>query len=81
MLIDYLKAAMQRARYELLADDGTFYGEIPGCEGVYANATTLEACRDELAEVLEDWVLFRIHRQLPLPELDGINLIVKEVAH
>ena len=80
MLTDYLKAAMRRAKYELLADDGTFYGEIPGCDGVYSNATTLEACRDELAEVLEDWVLFRIHRQLPLPELDGVNLRVKEVA-
>jgi predicted RNase H-like HicB family nuclease len=80
MLTDYLKAAMRRATYELLTDDGTFYGEIPGCDGVYSNAATLEACRDELAEVLEDWVLFRIHRQLPLPELDGVNLTVKEVA-
>jgi len=80
VLTDYLKAAMRRARYELLSDDGSFYGEIPGCDGVYSNAMTLEACRDELAEVLEDWVLFRIHRQLPLPELDGVNLTVKEVA-
>ena len=80
MLTDYLKAAMRRARYELLADDGSFYGEITGCDGVYSNATTLEACRDELAEVLEDWVLFRIHRHLPLPELDGVNLTAKEVA-
>ena len=52
MLIVYLKAAMRRAKYELLTDDGSFYGEIPGCEGMYSTAATLEACRDELEEVL-----------------------------
>ncbi|HKP11684.1 MAG TPA: type II toxin-antitoxin system HicB family antitoxin, partial [Blastocatellia bacterium] len=62
MLTQYIKAAMRQAKYELLADDGTFYGEIPGCEGVYANAETLENCRDELEEVLEEWILFRVSR-------------------
>ena len=46
---------MSHATYELL-DDGTFYGEVPPLAGVYANANTLEACREELAEVLEGWV-------------------------
>lgn len=52
MLTQYIHAAMRRARYEILSD-GTFYGEIPGFQGVYANADTLEECRDELKEVLE----------------------------
>ena len=54
MLTNYIRAAMHRARYEILLDDGTFYGEIPGFEGIYANADTLEACREELEEVLEE---------------------------
>ena len=54
MLTDYLSAALHRARYEILPDDQTFYGEIPDCTGVYANAATLEDCRTELAEVLEE---------------------------
>lgn len=29
MLTEYIRAAMRRARYEILEDDGTFYGEIP----------------------------------------------------
>ena len=49
MLSEYLEAAMHQARYEILPDDGTFYGEIPGFDGVYANATALEACRDGAA--------------------------------
>jgi predicted RNase H-like HicB family nuclease len=80
MLLDYINAAMHQAKYEVLPDDATFYGEIPGFNGVYANADTLEACRDELAETLEEWILFRVSRNLSLPVIDGIELSIKEVA-
>jgi len=79
MLIEYLRAAMGRAHYELLGDGEGFYGEIPDFRGVYAQAETLEACREELAGTLEDWLLFRISRQLPIPSVAGLNLSVKEV--
>jgi predicted RNase H-like HicB family nuclease len=71
---------MHRARYEILPDDGSFYGEIPGFDGVYANAKTLEACREELEEVLEEWILLRVSKHLALPVVDGIELVIKEVA-
>lgn len=80
MLQEYFRAAMRKARYEILADDGTYYGEIPGFEGVYANANTLEESRDELEEVLEEWVLFRVSRNLPLRTVDGIELRVRQVG-
>ncbi|MCX7113063.1 MAG: type II toxin-antitoxin system HicB family antitoxin [Proteobacteria bacterium] len=80
MLLEYFKAAMRHARYEILSDDGTFYGEIPECNGVYANAKTLESCRDELEEVLEEWVLFRVYKNLPIPIVDGFNISIKEAA-
>lgn len=80
MLTDYIRAAMRKARYEILPDDGTFYGEIPGFDGVYANADTLERCREELEEILEEWILLRVFKHLPLPAVDGIDLIIKEVA-
>jgi len=81
MLTKYLEAAMRHARYEILVDDGTYYGEIPECQGVYANAPALEECRNKLAEVLEGWLLLRIHKNLPLPTIDGIELTVtKEIA-
>ncbi len=80
MLTNYLRAALHQARYEILPDDQIFYGEIPGFDGVYSNAATLEACREELAEVLEEWILFRISKNLRLPVVDGIELAIKEVA-
>ena len=69
---------MAKAKYELLDGGEGFYGEIPGFQGVLAQADTLEACRDELVSTLEDWLLFRISRQLPLPVLEGLDLTVKE---
>ena len=48
MLRQYIGAAMRRAHYEMLSDDGSYYGEIPGFEGVFANAEKLEACREQL---------------------------------
>ena len=80
MLLDYINAAMRQAKYEILSDDGTFYGEIPTFKGIYANAGSLEACREELAEVLEEWILFRVSKNLSLPTVDGIELRIKEVA-
>ena len=81
MLSKYLEAALRHAHYEILKDDGTYYGEIRECRGVYANAPSLEACREELAATLEDWLLFRIHKNLSIPTLDGVTLTVKrEVA-
>ena len=80
MLLEYVQAALGHAKYEKLPDDGSYYGEVPECNGVYANAATLEACRRELQEVLEEWILFRVSRQLPLPTIDGIELKIQEVA-
>ncbi len=80
MISQYLAAALRKARYEILSDDGSFYGEIEGFDGVYANAATLEDCREELREVLEEWILFRVSRNLPLPVVDGHELTIKATA-
>ena len=71
MLTKYIRAAMGKARYEILPDDGSFYGEIVGFNGVFANMPTLEQCRDELEEVLEGWILLRVSLHFPLPVIEG----------
>ena len=74
MLIDYIHAAMRRARYEMLADDEGFVATIPGFKGLLAHAATLEACRDELQDVLQSWMLVRMDHRLRLPVIDGVDL-------
>lgn len=80
MIREYIRAAMRRAKYEVLSDDGSYYGEIPGFQGVCSNARNLEDCRNELEEALEEWLLFSISRQLEVPVVDGIDLNMKEVV-
>ena len=80
MLMTYLKAALRHAKYEILEEDNSFYGEIPELQGVYVQATSLERCREELEEVLEEWILFRIYNHLPLPIIDDVQLEIKEAA-
>ena len=72
---DYLDRALRRATYEKLSD-GTYVGEVPGLRGVIATATTLEACRDLLGEVVEEWALVRVSRGLSVPAIDGVKLAV-----
>jgi predicted RNase H-like HicB family nuclease len=79
MLTEYIRAAMRRATYEKF-DDGTYYGEIPGIQGVYANEATLEGCRDELQSALEDWLVFSLANNLSIPSIDGIELVTTKVA-
>ena len=80
MLLKYINTAMQQAHYELLKDQKKFYGEIASCKGVYATGKTLEACRQELEEVLEEWLLFRVSKNLSIPAIGSIKLRVKEVV-
>jgi predicted RNase H-like HicB family nuclease len=80
MLTAYIRAAMRHARYEIMEDERPFYGEIAECQGVWAAGVTLEQCRDELESAMEDWLLFRLSRQLPVPVVDEIDLSVREVA-
>ncbi len=74
MLASYIDAAMERAVYEIIEDDGTYWGEIPGLQGVWARCETLECCRRELREALSDWLALRLRLGLPIPVLDGIDL-------
>jgi len=76
MLTEYIQAAMRHATYEKL-DDRTYYGEIPGFDGVYSNADSLEEARDLLQSVLEGWLLLSFDRCLSVPVEDGIDLSVK----
>jgi predicted RNase H-like HicB family nuclease len=79
MLNQYIKEALRQAKYEILSDDKSFYGEIPGFQGVWANAATLEDCRNELAEVLEEWIFLHLSDNTPLPVVNGLKLSVERI--
>lgn len=67
---------MRKAKYEILESGKGFYGEIPGFDGVWADATTLEECREQLADALETWILFRVSRGMKIPAVGKHKLAV-----
>jgi predicted RNase H-like HicB family nuclease len=74
MLAHYLDIAMEMAQYEILEEDGAYWGEIPGLQGVWARHQTLAGCQRELREALSDWVALRLRLGLRIPELAQVNL-------
>lgn len=66
MLTDFINKNLKKAKYKLLKDR-TYFAEIPGIKGVWANAKNLENCRKELQEVLEDWLLLKIREGERVP--------------
>ncbi len=74
MLASYLDEAMEQAVYEIIEDEGTYWGEIPGLQGVWARDTTLEGCRRELREAVSDWIALRLRLNLDIPVLADIDL-------
>lgn len=79
MITRYVDRALERASYRLLAD-GTFAATVRGLRGVVATGDTLEACRRDLAEVVEEWVLVRVARGLAVPSLDGATVKVRRAS-
>ena len=74
MIREYIEAAMDDARYEIIEDAEPFYGEIPGCRGVWATGKTLEECRRSLAAALDGWIVVRLTRGLEIPAVRGVRI-------
>ena len=76
MFAEYIKAAMDKATYEIIDDPEPFYGEIPELRGVWATGNTLESCRDNLMSALEDWIAFRLRTGRSIPAIGGTSITV-----
>jgi len=79
MLTEYIQAALRKANYKTL-EDGTWFAEIPGFQGVWANGSSVEECRDELREVIEEWIMLKIRDNDPIPVVDQLEIKIQEKA-
>ena len=73
MLTEYIEKKLYTARYKILGD-GKYFGEIPGLQGIWASAKTLEECREELKGVLEEWIMLKLVAGEKVPGLVGKHL-------
>jgi predicted RNase H-like HicB family nuclease len=74
MITEYIKAALSKAKYELIEDEEPYYGEVPELEGVWATGKTLEECRKNLVEVIDGWIIVRLRKGLPIPPIGAYKI-------
>ena len=79
VITNYISEALHRTRYSVV-DGGTFCATVAGLSGVVATGASLEACRDQLAEVVEEWVLVRVSRGLSVPRLGTARVQVRRAS-
>lgn len=79
MFSEYIQNAIAQAEYKKL-EDGSWFAEIPGFEGVWANGSSVEECRRELIEVLEEWLLLKIQDKDIIPSIGGVEIKIKKSA-
>jgi predicted RNase H-like HicB family nuclease len=75
MIREYIDMALKHAHYEMIEDEDPFYGEVAELQGVWASGKTLEECRDRLADTIDGWILVRLSRGLPIPEIGGVRIL------
>jgi predicted RNase H-like HicB family nuclease len=78
MLLKYIQTALEHAHYEMIEDEEPFYGEVPPLAGVWATGKTLEECRRNLTEAIDDWVLFSVAKGLQVPTLGQVAIHLPE---
>jgi len=74
MLIKYIHAALEHAKYEIIDDEEPYYGEVPELQGVWASGKTLEECRKNLEEVIDEWIIIKLRKGLPIPLIENFNI-------
>lgn len=62
MIIEYINEALKKAKYEIINDEEPYYGEIPEINGVWATGKSLEECRQQLRETLDEWLILETKR-------------------
>ena len=70
MFSEYIHAALMQAEYDTL-EDGSYVATVPGLQGVIAVGDSLEECRTDLIEVIEEWIVARLQWGYPVPSIGG----------
>jgi predicted RNase H-like HicB family nuclease len=75
----YVTKVLHRAHYRIV-DNGLYCATVAGLLGVVATGRTLEGCRGQLVEVIEEWLLVRVSRGLRIPRLGTATVQVKRAS-
>ena len=71
MFSEYIQAALDKAEYETIDNPEPYYVHVPGLVGVWATGKTIEDCRRELIEAIEEWIVAKLQLGQPIPPIAG----------
>lgn len=80
MISQFVEQSLKRAKYKIL-EDGSYYANVPRLRGVWAQGKNLEECRQELSEVIEEWLLLKVHLHDTVPGLPFSHPMLRVAAH
>ncbi|MHB8914118.1 MAG: type II toxin-antitoxin system HicB family antitoxin [Minisyncoccota bacterium] len=79
MISEFIEQSLKRAKYRVL-EDGTYFATVPRLRGVWGQGKTIEECRQDLHEVIEDWLLLKIHSHDSIPGFQ-FDVTPRSLAH
>ena len=76
----YIENQLKKARYEFDPNLKVWCAWVSSLPGVYAQADSVEKVREELGEVIEDYIFVKLKRGQSLPKFLWPRKIHKEYA-
>ena len=67
---------MEKAEYEVIDNPDPYYAHVPGLVGVWATGKSFEECRNELIEVIEEWIVAKLQWGQTIPPMGGLSISV-----
>ena len=79
-LQQFIENKLSKAHYEFDESVSQWVGWVEDVDGVHAQAENIEMVRQELAEILEEWVLFSLRDNEKIKGLN-LNIILKHKVY
>ncbi|RLT44640.1 MAG: type II toxin-antitoxin system HicB family antitoxin [Chloroflexi bacterium] len=76
-ILDYVQAALKRARYEVDEND-VVVAHVPNASGFFSQGESFEEARDNLRDAIEGNVILALQLGLPIPPMEDIVIEVQD---
>jgi len=76
MFAEYIQAALEKADYEAIDNPKPYYAHAPGLLGVWATCKTVEDCRRDLIEFIEEWISAKLQWVQPIPPIGNHTIAI-----
>ena len=71
----YITARLKEAEYEFDTETNCWCANVPTLPGAYAQSQALEDTRQELAEVIEEYIFVSLSKEHKLPGFSAFNTL------